>query len=192
MRALAMIGLAAVLAGCAVKGPGATVAPTDQSGLEPGVTYETDAPVVEPAPVDVETGSAHVGEAVRITCGGTDCLDVTVIKAKFASKFGSGYAVDTPAVKGHVLLAVYVKYRSLLSGTSYSLTDWQLYVNDEVVEQGFAIYGPTPQLSVGNLPKGKSVSGWMFWEVPKTGRVVISYGASYSQAAVFEVPLRSK
>lgn len=187
-----LLAIALLVAACA--GAGATpitvyVTPAPGSTPFEGTPTTTDAPI----PGDVTTSTEQVGSAIGITCGGDDCLQVTVVKAAFAAKYGSGYAIDEPTTRGHEFIGVYVKYRSLLSGTSYGPSDWQLFVNDEAIsDQSFVFYGPKPELSYGNLPRGKSVSGWVFWEIPKAGRISIAYGASYSQAPVFEVVLRSK
>jgi hypothetical protein len=190
MKRLAL-GVVMVLAltGCS-KAAAPASAPADQ------VTPPADVGVTTtngPIPDGVETGTEAIGSAIGITCGGVSCLQVTVIKTRFAAKYGSGSAADEVKVKGHQFLSVYVKYRSLLSGTSFGPHEWQLFVNDDAItDQAFMFYAPEPALSYGSLPKGTSVSGWIHWEVPKTGRVTIAYGGNYSQAPVFEISLRSK
>ena len=49
-------------------------------------------------------------------------------------------------------------------------------------------------LSSGTLPKGRKPSGWLVYEVPAKGQILLSYkGNMFSDAApVFEVVLRSK
>ncbi len=185
MRRLTLITLAIVVAGCATKtatGPVATAAPATTSDS----TIDTP----EATPADEATITWRVGDPIRITCGGEDCLDVTVLQVKFATGYGSGYMRDAPR-KGHVYAAVQVRYKAVMSGADYNPWDWQLFVNDEAISEfAYLVSGPAPELSAGTLPKGKSVTGWVVWEVPKSGRVVIAYGGSVSQAPVFEIILR--
>lgn len=185
-KARAAIVLALILAGCGTKASvGGTVTDT------PAAATSTPGDVPQGTPADNATSTQGVGDVVRISCDGVDCLDVTVSQVKFAAKYGSGYSTDVPERKGNVFAAVEVRYKAIVSGADYNLWDWQLFVRDEAVSDFASVfYGPSPELSAGTLPKGKSVSGWLFWEVPKSGRVTIAYGGSASQAPVFEVVLR--
>lgn len=149
-------------------------------------------PTPEPTPTPEPDGpfTAAKGEAVTITCGGDPCMEVTVIKSATASKYSGKYSSDRPA-SGRVFLAAQIRYVALSNDASYNQFDWNLYVDDNLVDgTAFVIYGPEPQLHSGDLGKGKKVTGWMVWEVPKTGRVVASYEPPGADGAIFEVRLR--
>jgi len=51
----------------------------------------------------------------------------------------------------------------------------------------FASNGPRPQLNSGQVPAGKTVSGWILYEVPKSGRITIAYQPGRN--SIFEVTL---
>jgi hypothetical protein len=139
--------------------------------------------------------AAQLNQPIRITCDGADCLDVTVVKVTTATRYKdpSGYKeLDDVPKKGKIFVAVQLKYVAVGPDASFNPFDWGLYVNDEKVQDtAFASNGPEPQLSSGDLPKGKSVSGWVIWEVPTTGKVVISYEPGRN-GSIFEVVLRPK
>jgi hypothetical protein len=102
-----------------------------------------------------------------------------------------GYYDDKPKTKGDQFLAVQVRYEATGDGATYNACDWSLYVDDEKVQApAFVIHGPRPALIFGELPSGKKASGLLVWEVPKTGRVVLSY-EPVLVGALFEVVLRT-
>ena len=86
-------------------------------------------------------------------------------------------------------------YHALADGATYNPFDWQVFCNDEAVDDyTFVSDGPEPTLNSGTLPKGRKAKGWLVYEVPAKGRCVLSYGANsfIDQGAVFEVLIRSK
>jgi len=133
-----------------------------------------------------------IGEPIDVT-GDFIASDVrvTVDQVKKAAKFGS---YSKPA-KGNVYLAVKYSYEALEDGASYNPFDWQVFVDDTAVSNfAFVVDGPKPELSSGTLPKGRKASGGVVYEVPKTGKVVLSYGANMfgGDAPTFEVVARPK
>lgn len=175
--------------------PAAGAAPTSApTAAAPTFTYS---PPEETSPAEVTTPpggpmTAAVGELVSITCGDEPCMEITVQQVKTATKYGSGYLVDKPA-SGHVYLAVYIVYEALTGGATYNLFDWNLYVTDTLVEDTAYLYsGPEPQLGSGELANGRSAKGWIVWEVPKSGRAVLSYAPNYGEDPVFEVVVRNR
>lgn len=206
-RGLAALGLVAILAtacgatgSVATNGPDATTRPTSTPTTEPTDEPTTDPvavtpdPTAEPVATDPATSASKVGEVNHITADGEDYLDITVTKPSFHTSYGSGYLKDTPQVKGNEFLQVYVSYVAKQAGASYNEFDWDVFVDDTAVD-GFAYAsgGPTPELGSGDLPKGRSAKGWLLFEVPKTGRVVLSYKGNFTNnEPVFEIVLRSK
>jgi hypothetical protein len=176
--------------------PGSASAPGQApaaNGSTPDITLE---PGADATATSGDTGptSAKIGEAIRITCDGEDCLDVVVLKAQTATRYmdPQGYLNDTPDHKGDVFLAVEIRYTAVGPNADYNEFDWALYINDEQVQNtAYVSNGPKPELSANNLPKGKKVTGWIVWEVPKAGRIVLSYEPG-SNGSIFEVVLRSK
>ncbi|MER3417789.1 MAG: hypothetical protein C4343_01440 [Chloroflexota bacterium] len=151
----------------------------------------------EPSPTDVSptpesSPSApplyKPGQPVVATRGAADYLEITVSKVAEKKKYGSGYAIDTPA-KGNVYIEAYVTYRALADGALYN----PYCCNDTAIDGlAFVLSGPEPALHSGTLPKGRKAAGWLVYEVPAKGRCVLSYGANpiLGEGAVFEVLLR--
>lgn len=171
----------------------------------------TTAPTWTPTPTDApQSSTPSVGQTVYVSvnsaygvvlvdlasrCFATDysfisCTEVSVAQAAFATKYKctSGY-VQYPS-KSHTFLAVYLTYAAGGSFT-YGASDWEAYVNDVSVGlTAFTVCGPSPSLSFGQLPPGRSAVGWLVYEVPATGRVTIAYQPNGD--IVFEVTLRAK
>lgn len=200
-----VLAVAASLALAACSGQ--AIAPTNQPGanrptIDPSLLYKgSDAPLDVPtdvpsdAPVDNGPTTQHMGDKIDITCNGVDCLTVSVDKIASAAVYRdpSGYHEldDKPTKKGDIFLAFHVTYKATGPGADYNALDWGVYVNDEIDQvDTFVSNGPSPQLSAGDLPQGKTASGWIVQEVPPTGRVVIAYQPT--QTDIFEVVARSK
>ena len=206
MRALALIGLLAlVLTACsataepAATTSGASAAPEqsqEAATTEPGASETaTSSEPTESAEASVAPDGPKtykVGQAIDVT-GDFISSDVrvTVDKVKQAKKYGAYSKPD----KGNIYLAVKYTYEALEDGASYNPFDWQVFVDGVAVDNyTFVIDGPTPELHSGTLPKGRKASGWVVYEVPKTGEVILSYGANIfgGEAPTFEVVARAK
>jgi hypothetical protein len=87
-------------------------------------------------------------------------------------------------------VAIDVLYRATGPEATYNMFDWGVFVDDSAAEQASALGGPKPELSSGDLPQGKKVAGWIIYEVPGKGRVVVSYMPTHD--SIFEVVLRPK
>jgi hypothetical protein len=141
---------------------------------------------------DGETKLYAVGDPIEVT-GDFIASDirVTVSEVKQAKKYGD---FSKPA-KGNVYLAVKYDYEALEDGATYNPFDWQVFVDDTAVDNfAFVTDGPKPELNSGTLPKGRKASGWVVYEVPAKGKVVLSYGANMfgGDAPTFEVVARKK
>jgi hypothetical protein len=178
-------------------------APADITASQaPVLTPEpSDGPITEPTEPDpIETPEppvgpkqVKVGEVATITADDENYLEITVSKPSQHKSYGSGYLVDKPRVKGNVFLQAFVTYKSLQDGADYNQFDWDLFVDGTAVDGfAFASGGPEPQLNSGDLPKGRTAKGWLLYEVPAKGEVVLSYkgGAFTNDAPIFEVVLR--
>lgn len=74
--------------------------------------------------------------------------------------------------------------------SSYNESDWGAYVNDVAVSNfAFVMHGPTPELSAGDLPVGKTAAGWIVFEVPSKGKATVVYQPGRN--SIFEVTLRA-
>ena len=207
MVAAAVVALAIVLAGCsgaAVKetdtsAPAITEAPADNgsAGSEmPAASDEAAAsePELTPEPANQSIHTFKTGDVVTVTSNDEDWAEITITKVSQKTKYGSGYLVDKPK-KGNVYIQAYVTYKALVNGVDYNPYDWQVFVNDEAVDNtAFVTEGPTPELNYGTLPKGRVAKGWVVYEVPTKGKVVMSYqGNIFSdEGPVFEVVIRAK
>ena len=165
----------------------ATPEPTEEP--TPEVTPE---PTPDPTP---ESSTFAVGDVITITEDGDPWADFTVLEVQEAAEFvdPDGYFNDTPQTDGYVFLAAKVRYEALTNGVDYNPFDFQIFVDGQAVESyAFATNGPEPELSSGTLPEGRSAEGWLLYEVPPTGEVLLSYTGNMflDDAPVFEVVLR--
>jgi hypothetical protein len=183
-------------------GPSATTpTPSPFAGCPEGQTRigDTNVCVTEPAgtprPTPRPTPSgplqADIGETVQITCGDDPCMKVTVSDPGFRNSYCGQYFCDEPQQSGWEYLQVYVKYRSQKDGSTYNEFDWAIYAAGRQLESyAYTSEGPKPTLSSGSLPKGRTAEGWLIYEVPPRGRVVLSYEPNFDGPPVFEVVLR--
>ncbi len=187
------IAVSAALIGCSGR-----VSPTSQPlasrpTIDPSLLNgagDTEAP--SEAPADGPT-TQKLGDQIDITCDGTDCMTVSVDKIATAKIYKDPQHIldDTVTTKGDLFLAFHVTYKATGPNGDYNPLDWGVYVNDEVDQvDTFVSNGPKPELSVGDLPQGKTASGWIVQEIPPTGRVVIAYQPT--QTDIFEVVARAK
>lgn len=189
--------------GSTAAGPTATTRPTPTITPRPATprpatprpaTPTPAAPLVTPPPDD-STGTYVPGDTVTITSNGDPYLDILVDKVSSHTKYEGGYFDDTPDVKGNVFIQARITYTSLQNGATYNPFDWDVFVDDVAVDDyTFVSNGPEPDLGSGELPEGRTAQGWLVYEVPSAGRVVLSYRANMftNDAPVFEVVLREK
>jgi hypothetical protein len=197
-RPLAMLVLVAACA--APTAVVTTTPPTATMTVQPGGTVgqvtpqpvTPDSATPQPDPTESAPTTFAVGEPVTVTEGGEDWAVITITQVTQHNRYEGEFGPDVPEQKGNVFLQLFVTYKALTDGVDYNPYDWQVFVNDQAAaDTAFTSYGPTPELSSGTLPKGRAASGWLVYEVPARGRVVISYGGSFSnEAPVFEVLLR--
>jgi hypothetical protein len=149
----------------------------------------TPQPTVRPTPAG--TSRAAIGQTVPIECGGDPCLDITVTERSEHSSYPGDYYADEPEQPGWVYMQVYVRYVSSKDASSYNQFDWAIYADGRQLDSyGFAINGPKPDLGSGTLPAGRTAEGWLLYEVPPTGEIVLSYEPNYDGPPIFEVVLR--
>jgi hypothetical protein len=130
---------------------------------------------------------------VRITCGTTDCLDITVSQVSENAAYydPDGYYNDEPQIAGNVFIQVWVDYVALDDNASYNPFDWDVYVGGaQVANYTFTIHGPKPELGSGQLATGRTASGWLVYEIAPSGTVILSYAPNFEGPPVFEVTLR--
>jgi hypothetical protein len=134
------------------------------------------------------------GEKVTVTSDDEPWATVVVSKVKQVKSYKGKYFSDKPK-KGHIYIQAYVTYRALTDGVDYNQFDWQVFAGDTAVDElTFVSNGPEPQLSSGSLPNGRKAAGWVVYEVPVKGKIVMSYGGNQflDEPPVFEVVLRAK
>jgi hypothetical protein len=131
------------------------------------------------------------GDVISITTNGEPWAEITVTNVKQATRYGSGYYVDRPA-KGNVYISALITYTALDDGVDYNPYDWQIFVAGVAVDDStFVSDGPKPELRSGTLPKGRKASGYVLYEIPAKGEVLLSYGGRLDTPPVFEVVLRA-
>jgi hypothetical protein len=108
------------------------------------------------------------------------------------SRYSDGYLADTPA-PGDVYIQALVSYQALQNGVDYNGLDFDVYANSTAANNSpFVTTGPAPTLVSGTLTKGLRARGWVVYEVPLQGRVVMSYN-SYTNpdgSPIFQVVIR--
>lgn len=202
---LFLAAVAVLAVGCSATGTVASApAPTPQiiyvTPTPGGGTRPPNAPAsATPAPVDAATTPPEddnvfaAGETITVTEDGSPILDIVVSRVQARASYKGEYYDDTPQIKGNVFLEAWVSYTALADNASYGSFDWSLFANDTAIDTwAFVVNGPEPTLGSGNLPKGRKAEGWLVYEVPPTGRVLLSYNPNMfsNDAPVFEVVLR--
>ncbi len=131
---------------------------------------------------------------MTITQDGSEWAEFVVTEVREVPEFvdPEGFFNDTPETAGNVFIAANVTYTAIEDGVDYNPFDFQVFVDDQAVDTtAFVINGPKPELSSGTLPAGRSASGWIVYEVPAEGKVLLSYTDLFGGGApVFEVVLR--
>lgn len=184
------VGASAGAASAAVASAAApTPEPTDDPTPEPTSTPE---PTAEPTP---QTTTFAVGDVITVTEDGEPWADITVLEVSEAAEFADpdGFYNDTPQTDGYVFLSARVRYEAIAGGVDYNPFDFQVFVDGQAVDgYTFAINAPEPQLSSGTLPAGRTAEGWLLYEVPPEGEVLLSYTGNVflDEEPVFEVVLR--
>ncbi len=172
--------------------PQASDQPTDAapSAAPSAAAAATEAPTTAPSEGPKQY---KPGDVIVVQKDGTDTVKITVTKVKAVPSYKGQYYTDKPKVKGDVFIQAFISYEALENNVLYSSADWQLFANGEAVDN-FTILmnGPDPTLSTGTLPKGRKASGYVVYEVPAKGEVLLSYRANMfsSDAPAFEVKLR--
>jgi hypothetical protein len=200
MRILIALLTAVIVAGCSGKAATGTEAPTVPPTTSPSTTLTanpttaivTPAPTPTPEPTPAGPTQYTPGDLITITSNGEPWATVTITNVKQVAKYSGAYSSDVPA-KGNVYIQAFVTYAALTDGVTYGPYDWQVFVGGVAVDSfTFVIYGPKPMLGSGTLPKGRKAEGWLVYEIPKTGKVLLSYGGTFgNQAPVFEAVLRA-
>jgi hypothetical protein len=171
----------------------ATPDPTVEASLEPTAEpTPTEKPTPEPTP---QSSTFAVGDVITITQDGEDWADFTVVEVNEATEFvdPDGFYNDEPQTAGYVFLSAKVRYEAIASGVDYNPFDFQIFVDGQAVDNlAFALNGPQPELSSGTLPAGRTAEGWLLYEVPPTGEVLLSYSGNVflDEEPIFEVVLR--
>lgn len=146
-----------------------------------------------PSPTDIsdEPKRFQPGDPIDVTSNDEPWATITISGVKQVKKYDGEYLDDKPA-KGNIYIQLKVTYLALTDGVDYNPFDWQVFVAGEAVDDfTYVSEGPTPELGSGTLPEGRKASGWLVYEVPIKGEVLLSYGGSFSnEAPVFEVVLR--
>lgn len=166
---------------------------TEANATVPATPEATPEPTPEATPLSTTFG---VGEVVTITEDGDPWADFTVLEVQEVAEFEDpdGFYNDTPSTEGYVYLTAFVRYEAIASGVDYGPFDFQVFVDGRAVDNfAFAINGPEPELGSGTLPAGRVAEGWMLFEVPPTGEVLLSYSGNMflDEEPIFEVVLRA-
>ncbi len=143
--------------------------------------------VYQPQPtvnVPAEEYQAAMGEAVSLQDGsGADLGDVTVAQAKKVSKLADYISAD----KGRVFAEAQVRYVAR-SQFSYNLYDWVAHDDAGTQYQPYGYFGKG-SLESGTLATGRSVQGWVAFDIPKTSAHLWLDYQTYDGTVVFSVKL---
>lgn len=168
--------------------PEPTEEPTEAPTEEPVVEEEP-----EPTPEPTEDNIFKAGETVSVTQNDEPWADITVDRVKVRKKYEGEYSDDKPK-RGNVFIEARVTYKAIADGVDYNPFDWEVFVDDEAVDNWATVLNGPEDLDSGTLPAGRKASGYVVYEVPAKGKVVMSYGnnAFTDEGPVFEVVIRSK
>lgn len=158
----------------------------------PSATPEAPSPTPEPTPA---SSTFAVGDTITIEKDGAPWAKFTVLEVREAAVLEDpdGIFNDTPQTDGNVFLMARVRYEAITNGVDYNPFDFQIFVDGQAVENfTFVANGPQPELSSGTLPQGRTAEGWLVYEVPSQGEVLLSYSGNpfLDDAPPFEVVLR--
>ncbi len=179
-RLVVIAGLLVALIACSEGGAGAGGG--GQAGGGGG-----SADQASPAPGGKQGGkaTAKVGQPFTVEEFDEPRLRVTVQKAQFSDKY------EPRPRKGHTYVSFLVKYEALTDGANYCSCDWQAFANNAAIGPAFAVGAPDPALQIGDLPKGRTASGWLVFQAPRKSTVLLSFKTTvFDQTPTFEVPVR--
>lgn len=160
------------------------------SAAQEECSYRTPEPTFSPPDT---SATASLGVPVAIECGGVPCLNITVSDPSFHEVYvdPDGYYNDQPQIPGNVFMQVFVEYEALSNAADFNPFDWQVFVDDALVDTyAYTAHGPKPELGSGQLPEGRTASGWLVYEVAPTGEIVLAYAPNFEGAPVFEITIR--
>ena len=193
-RLVLTVAFALVLMGCATGG-----VLDEPTGVDAGPSDGRDPQPKEPslAPSFPTPATFDVGDVITITEDGEPWATFSVLEVRQDAEFADpdGFYNDSPSIEGYVYLSARVRYEALVDGVTYNPFDFQVFVDMTAVDSyAIALNGPEPQLSSGELPSGRAAEGWLLYEVPPVGEVLLSYsgGIFSNQAPVFEVVIRNE
>jgi hypothetical protein len=160
--------------------------------LREDIAALSESPIATPAPTELNTYKP--GDAIDVTTNGEPWATITVSKVSTKKKYDGPYNFDDTPARGNVYIQVFVTYVAKADGVDYNPYDWQIFADGTAVDgSAFVSNGPTPDLRSGSLPKGRKAAGWLVFEVPARGRVLMSYGNTFGdEPPVFEIVLRAK
>jgi hypothetical protein len=150
-------------------------------------------PTPEPSNADAGPKTFAPGDTITVTSNGDDWATIVVSKVAYKKSYKGTYYTDTPKTKGDVFVQLFVTYTALTDGVDYNQFDWQVFADGVAIDDfTFVTNGPEPTLASGTLPKGRKAQGWLVYEVPAKGEVLLSYQANMfsDEGPVFEVKLR--
>jgi len=205
MRRRALLLLALVLMGCSQavsSAPGsstpsaspAAVAVTPSPGTASGpIGSAKPIPAASRAPNYAPTVYVE-GDVVAVTTNTQPWGSISVTRASEVDRYGGPTTKADVPKKGYDYLQAFVTYTSAKDAMDYNESDWMILDNDIAVAGAAKVLnGPAPRLGSGILPKGSTTTGWVVFQVPKTGKVVMSYQGAFSNGiSLFEVLLRAK
>ena len=131
------------------------------------------------------TGTFRVGDAVTVNRAGQPWALVSVVEVQQADR-------GRPLVPGNVFLSARVRIQALADQVPYSQFLFQPFVAGAPLDRtAAAVQGQRP-LTSGTLQQGHTAEGWLVYEVPAAGQLVLGYGgnAFIGEAPFFEVVLR--
>jgi hypothetical protein len=109
---------------------------------------------------------------------------------QFARFYGAS-GDDVPA-DDHVFVQLHITYTALTDNVSYAPADWQLFADGLAAgSRARVANGPDPSLEAGVLAKGERASGYVIFEAPATGELILAYaGRTLASAAPYQFVIR--
>lgn len=178
-----------------------TVSPTAPGSSEPAApsgsaaASESAAPSGSVAPGETLAAAPthRPGESVTVAADGVPYVEVYVDRVRTSDRYTGPTFEDRPRTPGNVFIQARVTYRGLRDGAVFNRFDWRLLVDGVAVQAFTAVTeGPKPELGSGALAAGETAQGWIVYEVPPRGQILLSYTGSFRTGdPLFAYVLRS-
>jgi hypothetical protein len=135
-----------------------------------------------------------VGQVIAVHDDGQPWADLRVVEVVQEANLPrpAGYSGAWPVVDGNVFLSVRVSYLARADRVESNPLTFHLLAAGQPVDAMSWLSGPQPHLPTRILSRGHTAQGWLTYEVPAAGPVLLGYGGNryLDEGPLFVVVLR--